>query len=388
MSYIPPKEIPAFTYSAAGAIRTSQKTTLLDGKTLGEDDVFLFQNVGTGTPTYANNKVTLAVTPGQYLIRQTKRYYPYFSGKPQSIEFTMDGFGHEVGSFKRSGYFSSNAVAPYDSSLDGFFIEKQEDGTFIFKAYRFGTETMSVLFTDFDNWDLISGIDFNNFNIFNIDFLWLGGSSVRIFMKLDTGFELIHEEPWASHQTDTFIGSPNQPLRQEIRSSSGAGSMRIICSEISTEGSINESGKPIAIFDATGITCNSVGTIYALKSVKKQDVFRDTAIRIIDMSVSKAANTDAGILMLIINPTVSAPITYANKSKLQEGTPTNQTITANTGRVIAAVTIEGGSSKLLENDYFSWLSTTIDNTHDEYVFAYMPTTSNQVVTLVTNLKEY
>jgi hypothetical protein len=132
-----------------------------------------------------------------------------------------------------------------------------------------------------------------------------------------------------------------------------------------------------------------VGTIYALKSVRKQVAFRDTAVQILDVSVSNTATTDAGILMLIVNPTLSAPITYANNSKIAEGTPTTQTITAGTGRVVCAVPLNGsGSTDIIKENFLSFLSQSINNTMDEYVLAYMPTTNNQSVNGVLTIKEY
>lgn len=46
------------TLDAGSRLRTSQMTTLLDGKILNSDTPFLFDNAGTGTGTYANNKYT------------------------------------------------------------------------------------------------------------------------------------------------------------------------------------------------------------------------------------------------------------------------------------------------------------------------------------------
>ena len=79
------QDIGNFGIDAGGRTRVAQITTLLDGKTLGEDDASLFENIGTGTDTYANNKVNLSVGIGQYMIRQTKRWHPYFSGKAQFL---------------------------------------------------------------------------------------------------------------------------------------------------------------------------------------------------------------------------------------------------------------------------------------------------------------
>ena len=377
----------SFGYDAGGRTRISQITTLLDGKNLGIDDTLAFENVGTGTASFSNNKTTLSVTLGQYKIRQTKRFFPYFSGKGQLVECTFDGFQTEANVVKRIGYFSTSVVAPYTASTDGFYIE--DNGTIkVLKIFRSGTETASVDFTAMDNYAAISSYNWTNFSVVAFDFLWLGGAILRFWVKTSAGFVLVHTVNYSGSAVDTFTLSPNQPLRYEIRSSTGTGSLRYICSQVATEGSVNESGKPLTIFNTTSITCNTVGTIYALKSIKKQATYRDTAIQIVNVAVGITATSDAGLVMLFVNPTLSTPINYINKEKIQEGTATNQTITANTGRLIACFPISAsGTDNSMKDSYYSFLSGLINNTMDEYVLAYMPTTLNQTVNGIISIKE-
>jgi hypothetical protein len=376
-----------FGVDAGGRTRVSQITTLFDGKNLGVDDTLGFENTGTGSATFANNKVTLSVTSGQYMIRQTKRFFPYFSGKDQLIECTFDGFATQANVTKRIGYFSSNAVAPFDTNIDGFYLE--DDGTIkTLKVFRNGTNTVSVALTAMDNYDFISSYNWDNFTVIGFDFLWLGGAVLRFWLKTELGFLLIHTINYSGTAQDTFTLSPNQPLRYEIRSSTGTGSLRYICSQVGTEGSVGESGKPLAIYNATSIACNTAGTIYAIKSIKKQTTFRDTAIEITQVSAGITASTDAGLVMLFINPILSAPISYTNREKIQDGTPTTQTITAGTGRLISCFPInDSGSDDSLKQNYYAFLSGTLDNTMDEYVLAYMPTTNNQNINGIISIRE-
>ena len=383
-----------FGIDAGGRTRVAQITTLLDGKILGADDTSLFENIGTGTATFAANKVDLAVTAGQYIIRQSKRFCPYFSGKAQLIELTSDNFQGESGVIKRQGYFSSNPVAPYDSNFDGCFMEDNA-GVKTFYIYNNGTVKMSKALVDMDNYAVVSGYNYSNFTVFAIDFLWLGGAILRVWLKTDLGFVLLHTFNYAGTDDDTFMLSPNQPLRYEVRSTGGAGSLHYICSQVATEGSIDEAGKTLSTLNYTSVTTNLVGTIYALKGIKKQTTFRDTPIQILQVAVSITASTDAGVILMIVNPTLSAPLTYTNNSKIQDGNPTNPaappTITVGTGRVIAALPIgngTAGSTDVLKENFLSFLSSTINNTMDEYVLAYMPTTNNQTVNGVINIKEF
>ena len=95
------------------------------------------------------------------------------------------------------------------------------------------------------------------------------------------------------------------------------------------------------------------------------------------------------MLLLIINPTLSAALSYAAAGRLQVAYATTQTITAGTGRLIAAIPAGSqGASAALQQNFLAWLSSTLANAHDEVVLAYLPITANQDVYGIVNLMEY
>ncbi len=379
MSYTPYPPNKEINTDAGGRTRVSTLTTLFDGKTLNSDDALSWETVGTGSSAFSGNKVTLSVTAGQYRIRRSRRYLPYYSGKSQIIETTFDGFDTVTGLVERVGYFSSAGTGDYSTVLDGFFIENTE-GVVSLKAYRSGTLTADVPFTLWDNYQQLSSYDWSKFSVVVFDYLWLGGTELRVFLKTTSGFVLAHTFKWASTQSDTFIGSPNQCVRYEIRSTTGVGSLRTICSAVATEGDISSASKGTSIFNSSAVTTNTVGTIYAVKSLKKLTTQRDVAVAIESIGVVNTTGADQGIILLIVNPTLSAPITYVDKAKYSEGTPTNQTITAGTGTVIWAEPAGNTAAATgLDSNLYSAIGNTIDNTSDEYVLAYLPATANQSV---------
>jgi len=167
------------------------------------------------------------------------------------------------------------------------------------------------------------------------------------------------------------------------------GTFTFICGQVSTEGSNFESGKSRALYSASSIACNAVGTIYALKGIKKQTAYRSNVVKITNFGVVNTASADAGILMLFKNPTLSATLSYANNDRIQEGTATNQTITAGTGVLISAFPIgQNGENSEAGENFMLWLSNSIADVMGEYVIAYMPTTANQSVSAVLNYKVF
>jgi hypothetical protein len=362
--------------------------TLFDGKCLGGDDTLIWENVGTGTGTFSVNKYSMSVTAGQYFIRRGRHITPYFSGKSQDIEVTFDQFAPQTGVTKMAGYYTSSATSPFNTVYDGFWVES--DGTTVrLKVSRAGTEVANIPWTSWDNYQQISTYNWNNFTVIKFDFLWLGGTELRVFIKTPTGFVLAHTYKHASAVSDVFIQSPQQSIRYEIRSSSGSGSMRAICSAVASEGSYNENGKPLVLYNKTAVVANAAGTIYALKGVKKTAAFRETAVSVTAAAVANIATSDVGMLMVILNPTLSAPLTYANNSRVSEGTATNQTVTAGTGRVLSAVPAgTTGAGFNLNDSILLNIGMSAADVSDEIVLAYMSTSANQSVYGALTVKEF
>lgn len=372
---------------ASGRSRVSQLTTLFDGKTLNAENTLLWDTQGTGTRTFSEATNTLSVTAGQYLVRQSRQYMPYFSGKSQVAEITFDTLANQPGVVKRLGYFSSSAVAPYTANFDGWYLEA-DGSTYRLVVSRAGVKVLDLPWTQWSGYADLADYNWNNFTVALVDFLWLGGAVLRLFIKTPNGgFVLAHTFDYAGTAPGTFMLSPNQPVRYEIRSTSGAGALKAICSQVATEGSISESGESLGVNNTALIVANTVGTVYALLGVKKQLAYRDTPVRVNTLGAG-VSSSDTGVLLLLRNPTLSAPLTYANNGRVQTALATNQTVTSN-GRVVLAVPlVSSGASDPLTNNSLSWLTSGIANDLDELVLAYRVLTLNQTVVGALNLVEY
>lgn len=368
-------------FDAGGRMRVSQLTTLFDGKTLIEDSTLIFSNAGTGTGTYAANKYLMSVTPGQYRVRQAKRFSPYFSGKGQFTEFTMDKFQTEVGVLKRFGYFSSDVAAPFDTSYDGFWVENSPEDGLVFKASRAGAVTINRPVAQWLLSERLAAYNPQFFNVWAIDFLWLGGAICRIFLKTANGFQLVHVEHYSNNVEDVFILNPNQPVRYEIRSTSGTGSFRYICSQVSTEGSVNEEGYNGSVNTGhTLISLQTIGTTYPIKGIRKKSTHRNTSVKLTGIQPFVGTANDQALWSLQINPTLSAPLTYADGTETSvEQAVGNGVITVTTpGRIIASGYLESGSvinPQVFEKDYLAYLGCNIDGTRDPLVLCITPITA-------------
>lgn len=369
----------SINYDASVRTRVSQITTLFDGKTLRQEDTILWDTEGTGTSTFEDASINkLTVTAGQYEVRQSKQYFPYFSGKSQLVEMTFDTFAPQAGVIKRVGYFSSNATAPYASDYDGWYLESSD--TIYLVVVNNGTEVLRIPINRWVGYSALANYDWDKFTVILVDFLWLGGAVLRLFVKSpDGGFVTAETYDYSGTAQGVFMRSPNQPVRYEIRSTTGAGTLRAVCSQVATEGALNNQSKSLVLWHSTLITANAVGTTYAVKGVKKRADFRDIPVEIIQFGGSMNATVDAGIWLLLLNPTLSAPLVYVQNTVVDEATATTQTVT-NPGRVLGIIHVnQAGASVPFEGNQLSWMNIDLNNAADEYVLAYLPLTMNQVV---------
>ena len=98
--------------------------------------------------------------------------------------------------------------------------------------------------------------------------------------------------------------------------------------------------------------------------------------------------SDAGVLMLLRNPTLSAPLSYANTGRVQAAVATTETVTS-LGRIVAAIPlVQSGVTAPIEHNTLAWLSSGIANDLDEWVLAYRVLTINQSLAGVMNWVEY
>jgi hypothetical protein len=371
----------AASSDTSSRFRTSSILTLFDGKIMDAEDTLKWDTKGTGTATYTSQAIQMAVTAGQYLVRQARVFCPYFSGKSQLTEITQQSFQNEAGLVKRFGYFSSNAVAPYDSNKDGWWIEA--DGT----TYRLicsnnGTETHNIPWTDWDAYADISSYDWSKFTVSQADFLWLGGAGLRLFLVVNGAFMLVHTiADHAGYASTLIFKSPNQPVRYEIRSTTGAGSLLAICSQVATEGATSsEAGEEVAIYTPS-INCAVAGTIYALAGMRKVAAYRTHHVPVTEFGATNilaAATPESGMLLLLLNPTLSAGLTWSANSRIETGAAAaGQTVT-NVGRILKAIPMSGANvAAQAQNAALRVLGVGIDNTMDQLVLAYAGYTATQ-----------
>ena len=369
---------------AGGRLRVSQLTTLLDIKQFNDNEPLFYDrvNIGTASQTYDKNLggVTMEVAANNdAAICQSKMFAPYFSGKGQFIEMTFSGFKHDTDVIKRAGYFSSNILSPYDSNKDGIWFES--DG----ENYRYIIQKNGVeLFNEIDT----SGIDFSKFNVLAIQFLYLGGTSVKFGFVVEGLIQWTAQYDHAGNIESTFLESPDEPIRYEIRSLGGSGSFDQICAQVASEGSIDEIGVSRAFF-VEDFQANSAGTNYATLAYRLKSAYRNIRVDNNDLNILIETNDDLQ-WFLCLNPTIAGTFTYTDQqdSAVQVATGDTTNTVSNLGLIIDTGFAQGNTQiqKPFKNSLRA--GTQIDGTPDEFVIVVRPRTGGLDVYVEITINEF
>ena len=377
---------------AGGRIRISQITSQLDIKQINDNQPLYYDRevIGTGTQVYTKNLGGVTMSVGANLdaaICQSKMFANYFSGKSQFGEITFSGMTNETNVMKRAGYFSSNTTTPFNSNKDGLWFEA--DGTdFRFKIEKNGVEILDVVQDDW-NLNTLSTFDGSKFNVLVFQFLYLGGTAIRLGFIEDGGITWCHQYTHAGLVASTFVESPNQPIRYEIRSTGGEGSFVQICAQVGSEGSVDDVGIHRHVENGA-FSATSSGTEYAVFGIRLKTAYRNISLLLKDLSLLATTN-DNYLWRLWLNPTVGGTFAYVDIDdcalQFADGATAN-TITADGTILIASG--QGTAQSAIANNLESAirLGSNIDGTVDTLVLSIIPLSNNMVIYSTLGVQEY
>jgi hypothetical protein len=266
-----------------GRLRTSTPLTLFDSSQRFFPDRNFAQSVsGSGTSIYDANSATLNITvatTGDKVIRETNKVFAYQPGKSLLVMRTFH-FSNSSNIIQRIGYYNND---------DGVFLEKN-DGTINIVKRSSVSGTIQEVRVPKTSWnvDRLDGaanttnpsgitLNLNNVQIWFMDYEWLGVGTVRCGFVIDGEFHVVHKFHHANRDSSAnnntalpYMKTACLPLRSEIESIGGAGSMTLICSTVLSEGGYELRGRPRSVGHELdgGKTLSSTNTLYPLVSIR------------------------------------------------------------------------------------------------------------------------
>jgi hypothetical protein len=263
---------------------------------------------GTGTATHDPLDATVALNvlaTGDKVIRQTRKYMRYFSGKTLSLLVTFFTDAMPSGVRFRVGYFDGN---------NGAFFERVNGINYC--VLRSSGVDQRVAQTSW-NKDTFSDYDFNKSTIFNINLQWLGVGNVQfIFEDTDGSLVPVHVFENVGMIESTYMRTANLPVRYELESISHDGSYtaKQICSSVVFEDGGCQQVSAYEHSASNGITPVAVTTRRCVLAVRPKLEFNSIENRAdaIINAVELIAGTNDAYWELVYNPTFGGTPTWAS----------------------------------------------------------------------------
>lgn len=377
---------------AFGRLRTSNVTSLLEYKHIHDKLPLVINEATGGTITSifdtSNSQVVMSVAANNsYVIRQGKSRGIYQPGKGQLAEFSFGNFQLESNVIKRVGYYNTSTSAPYDSVIDGYFLESNGvTNTISFQLWHNGSNVLSATTSSWltDDYD-VSLIDWSKTQLMHTDFQWLGVGRLRFALVIDGVPKTFVTNSGTNNLTTVYMKAPNQPIRYEIRQSGAGtgGTFNMICSQVSLEGTINSIQKSTSI-SAFAIQSKPTQNVkYPIVGYRVNSGYGGVNITLSDVQILNVTNPSKAdyFITIELNPTLSSSYSFTNISNtpVDYALSTGQTITAS-GHIVATFL---GSGSGVQVDSFQFQDNilrpgvNINGTRDEVWLCVVGSGNNQ-----------
>ena len=345
---------PSFT--SANRLKTSPyQTVFFNTFQYGlETDVWDQRIVGiasaTHNPDSSNITMSVGITTGSKIIRQTKQVMRYIPGRMASLSFAIKLDTPVVGIRRRFGLFNET---------DGFFFE--DDGgeySCVIRNTTAGITSDTKVARDNWNSEKLDGTGWSQYTadptkiqMVNFDYEWYGAGQVRFnwiiggekinIQTVNTANEAVR--PWSS--------TPFLPIRCELENVTGVAGTHYM---YQGSNSLIQEGEPdklgVLISQATGVTGRtmaSANTFYPIVSIRLKPG-QLTGI-VLPRSLQAATNDNTNVFWrLVENPTLTGA-NWVNHADPDAFTQYDLSATAMTGGrvLINGFTVGGGSNLVL-----------------------------------------
>lgn len=263
----------------------------------------------TGTATAAHDAtdatVDLSVSlDNDRIIRQTRKYMRYFSGKTLTVFMTWFTDTVPVGAVFRAGYFDGH---------NGVFFER--DGSTEYLILRKSGVDIRVARADW-NKDKLERYDFDKSTIFSISLQWLGVGNVQcVFEDKDGSLIVAHTFENVGQTESTYMRTANLPIRYEVEA---VADVSYTAKQICAAASYEDGGcGDVSAYEhgvGNGVTTVAVTTRRVVLAVRPKLTFNSIVNRadaIID-NVQLVASGNNAYWELVYNPTFTGTPTWSS----------------------------------------------------------------------------
>ena len=260
-------------------------------------------NNATLTQADAMAVFTTSTTSNGRALGESRRKLRYISGH--------EGYGMFTALFENGGVSNSTQFVGIFNDDDGFYLGF--DGVDFVAGFRRGGVDTSTVQADF-NLDRLPGVDFTKFNVFKIDFGWLGTAPATYYlMNAEGSWTAFHRLNISGTRTNPIILNPVLPICFDIKKTSGDTS--IIVKTGSWHGGIVGDNAEVADRNfATTATKATVTTEAVIVNLRNKATYQSktnrVGVKFVDMHLV-SDGTKAVTFKIYKNLTITSP-TFAD----------------------------------------------------------------------------
>lgn len=330
---------------------------------------------GAATQTYdpvACHTIMSVVGGTDYAIAQSFMRPNYTASTTHCAKLTVSNFHIQTDVYKRIGLFNGGTTLPY-STYDGVYLESDGVTNKIYACYA---NAGSVTRTEIINTATAYGftLDWTKLQAVLVRYLYLGGTALEFSVVVGPRTYRIAQIQLSNVISSPFILRPNQPVRYEIRSAGGAGTMNQTCAAVYKLGDGTIEGITRAVLHPGGVNYASAGTEYALMAFKKKSTHLSVEVQLTSFDIA-VATAETFQYQLVLNPTITnAPAyTAVTNSAVEYFTgASNTTITGGTVLFAGTATELANNSTLFPNNLT--IGHSIAGVSDVFVISIIPRT--------------
>ena len=308
----------------------------------------------------ASTVITSTINVAGVFTRQTFMRFNYQPGKSQQVMMTgiLDRSGGGTGVERRVGIFDDD---------NGLFFEFDNVTAGVTRRTNVtGTPVDNTVTQTNWNHDKMDGtgpskitVDWTKFQIFYIDFEWLGVGRVRMSLIHHGIVHVVHEFLGSNVLDKVYMSTPNLPLRFQMitTGSSPASTMEAGCATVASEGGQQDTGV-LRHHSTSGAHVDAADQdiIYAVVGIRLKATHLGATVSLVDISLLELQGAKFYEWLLIFNPTVAGAFTYSGLTNSAIETAVGVTANTVTGGTIitggfASSAQKGGTSigKSVEN---------------------------------------
>lgn len=302
-----------------------------------------------GTSTINLDKVSAEIKnstgSSDTIIYRTYRYYEYSKGRQQSFFFTVNPHGKVSGVTKEFGCF--------DDKNGAFFRIDGTTASFVIRSSTSGSPVETVVAQANFNKDkadgtTASGIDMGNwdkYNLFYIQFSWLGGNALEFGIFDDGARKIFHRFAFANVGAVAYTQSGHLPVNVQMTNTSVQGSQPQIdfsCVAIFNNGRQSNLGDVISVdTGANEVTINTTETVLA--SIRMKSTENRASIKPIGFDLLSPSGNSTLYYKVVIGGTFTGDSWTAIPESIAEGLDSYTTFTG--GQIIQSGYVQAGGSR-------------------------------------------